>query len=96
MAVYVVDRHNKITVNSDGFVGKARNAAGNYVPAVPEITITADFYGEWEDDDQLYADMQECIEKLQEAFDAHVSGRNNYCGNDGDNDRKKNRFGKFF
>lgn len=97
MASYLFERREKLTVISNSVaIAGGRNCAGDYVPAEPVITITAYFDGEWENDNQLCADMQECINKLQEAFDAHISCRNNNCSNEGYHDGKKNRFGKFF
>ena len=63
-AKYCFEKKAKISVASDC-----------YVPALPQITITAEFDGEWESPEKLNADMEDCISKLQDAFCKHLYHR---------------------
>lgn len=95
-AVYYFEKKAKISVKSDCYVGTAMNQNGDFVPALPQITITAEFNGEWEDTEKLNADMEDCISKLQDAFYKHLSCSDQKTCDDRNNNRKQNGLKNFF
>lgn len=94
-AQYSLSKESTIVVQSNCFVGSARNMSGDFVPACPGIEITAKFIGEWDNDEMLNRDMNDCLKKLNEAFAMHLSGgsyeNRNHCNNNG----KQNGFQNF-
>ena len=95
-AKYCFEKKAKISVSSDCYVGTAMNRNGDLVPALPQITITAEFDGEWESPEKLNADMKDCISKLQDAFCKHLLCSDQKTCEDRNNDRKQNGFKNFF
>ena len=81
MAQYLYDPKSTIYVTSDNFAGSERTASGDYVPAIPQISLTAVFSGEWESTASMNEDLKVCVQKLIAAYQKHVSSRNNQCGN---------------
>ena len=95
-AKYCFEKKAKISVASDCYVGTAMNRNGDLVPALPQITITAEFDGEWESPEKLNADMKDCISNLQYAFCKHFLCCDKKTCVYRNNDRKQNGFKNFF
>jgi len=67
-------RNAHITVQLNDFGTHARNMNGDIDCVAPDIKLSAEIIGEWESKEKMDADMNDCINKLVETYQHHISG----------------------
>lgn len=68
-----------IRVFSNDDTGLARTRHGDYVQAVPRITLTAEFDGKWSSKASMDSDLHECLDRLLLTYDRRMSCTQEQC-----------------
>ena len=68
-----------IRVFSNDDTGLARTRHGDYVQAVPQITLTAEFDGKWSSKASMDSDLHECLDRLLLTYDRRMSCTQEQC-----------------
>lgn len=83
-------RSARVIVRLNDWCTHARNSEGDIVCVLPDVKITVDFIGIWEDKEKMDSDFAACIEKLTETYRNNISGNLFSGGNEhGGYDRNK-------
>lgn len=68
-----------INVFSRDCTGLARTGHGDYIQAVPRITLTAEFDGKWSSKASMDSDLHECLDRLLLTYDRRMSCTQEQC-----------------
>lgn len=67
-------RNATIGVQLNDWGTHAQISSGDFVPVMPDIKINIEFIGEWENKEKMDTDMSECIKKVMDTYQNHISG----------------------